>query len=390
MHIARFSLLAAATMLAACSDATGPAASASDATLNANASADAGIVGGVFTQTNSSAGNAIVAYARRADGSLSYLGSYPTGGLGTAPAAGLGSQGAVMLTPNERFVFAVNAGSDQISGFAVAKDGLTPVTIVGSGGQRPVSVAVTNHILYALNAAGNTTLAGFRIGNDGGLTQVASWTRTLGAGVGAAEVLFSRDDRFLVVIERAAAAVVAFQVNPDGSLGPAHSINSAGPNPFGFDITAGGQVVVSEPGANHSATSFTIGRDGTLTMASGPVAAGTVALPQLAPCWVVITNDGRYAYTANAQSGSVSAFAVGRDGSLALVTHADGRPAGTTGPNTGPLDMDVSRNSRFLYVIEGRTGNIMGFEIGNDGLLSPMPDALPPATGGGRGGLAAY
>jgi 6-phosphogluconolactonase len=318
MRITRLSLVTAALTLAACADATGPRLTPADASLSKLGSAGATVVGGVFTQTNSSTGNAIVAYARHADGSLSYLGSYPTSGRGTAPAIGLGSQGAVVLAPNDRFLFAVNSGSDEISSFAVDKDGLAFVSKVGSGGQRPVSIAATEHLLYALNAAGNTTLAGFRIGKDGSLTPVPSWTRTLGAGVGAA-------------------------------------------------------------------TSFTIDRDGNLTKASGPVATN-----QLAPCWVVLTKNGRFAYTANAQSGSVSAFAVGRDGSLSLVTHADGSPAGITGMNTGPLDMDVSRNSRFLYVVEGRTGNIMGFEIRSDGLLSPMPDALAPITGGGRGGLAAY
>lgn len=58
-------------------------------------------------------------------------------------------------------------------------------------------------------------------------------------------------------------------------------------------------------------------------------------------------------------------------------------------PST-PLDMDVSRNSRFLYVLEGATGNIMGFETGEDGSLAPMTDAFPPLPVRGRGGLAAY
>jgi 6-phosphogluconolactonase len=390
MRTTRLSLIAAALTLVACADATSPGLSNPDGSLTKSGSANASVVGGVFTQTNNSAGNAVVAYARRADGSLSYLGTYPTGGLGTAPATGLGSQGAVVLTPNERFLFTVNAGSDQISSFAVAKDGLTLVTTVGSGGQRPISVAATNHVLYALNNTSHT-LAGFRIGHDGSLTPVQTWTRSLNPGAGnAAQVQFSRDGRFLVVVERGIpargllAGFDVFPVNPDGSLGPRVASPSVGAAPFGFDITTGGTIVVSEPGgADNSASSYDIESDGTLRVVSARIFAN-----QGAPCWVVITQDGRFAYTANAASGSISGYGVDANGSLTLLT-ADGR-TGITGQGTTPLDMDVSRNSRFLYVIEGATGNIMGFEIGRDGSLSPMADVPPPASGRARGGLAAY
>jgi 6-phosphogluconolactonase (cycloisomerase 2 family) len=109
---------------------------------------------------------------------------------------------------------------------------------------------------------------------------------------------------------------------------------------------------------------------------------------QGAPCWVAITGNGRFAYTANAGSGSISGYAIAADGSLTLIT-PDGR-TGVTGPATTPPDMDVSRNSRFLYVIEGGTGNIMGFAVGRDGPLAPMADVPPPLPARPRGGLAAY
>jgi 6-phosphogluconolactonase len=382
MRTARFFLFAAAATFAACADATSPGLP--DANLNASRSAEARAVGGVFTQTNDATGNAVIAYARRADGSLSYLGTYPTGGLGTAPASGLGSQGAVLLTPNERFLFAVNAGSDQVSSFAVDKDGLTLVTTVSSGGARPVSVAATNHVLYVLNNASNT-VAGFRIAHDGTLTPVPGWTRSLSPGAGnGAQVQFSKDGRFLVVVERASATFDVFPVSPDGSLGPPVSSPSVGRAPFGFDITAKGYIVVSEPGAaDNSASSYDIEPNGALRIVSARVLAN-----QGAPCWVVITKDGRFAYTANAASGSISGYAVAANGALTLLT-ADGR-TGVTGDRTTPLDMDVSRNSRFLYVLEGATGSIMGFEIGRDGSLSPMADAAPPTGTRGRGGIAAY
>ena len=50
----------------------------------------------------------MLAYDRAADGSLTAAGSFATGGTGTG--GGLGNQGAVVLSDNGRFVFAVNAG----------------------------------------------------------------------------------------------------------------------------------------------------------------------------------------------------------------------------------------------------------------------------------------
>jgi 6-phosphogluconolactonase (cycloisomerase 2 family) len=401
MHTARLSLFAAATLLAACSEATGPnsssmldplgtttAASRRSGDGDSDRDADSRLDGGVFTQTNDAAGNAVVAYARRADGSLSYLGTYSTGGRGSAPEAGLGSQGAVLLTRNNRVLLATNAGSDEISSFALGKNGLTLVSTISSGGTRPISVAATSHVAYVLNN-GSSSVAGFRIGRGGALTPVGGWTRSLSrSGANAAQVQFTKDGRFLVVVHRAAPGFDVFPVNHDGSLGAPVFSPSAGTAPFGFDITARGHVIVSEPGPNtpgteQSASSYDLQADGSLRA----ISSGIPSL-QAAPCWVVITKDGRFAYTANAGSGSISGYAVDSHGALRLIT-ADGR-TGVTGAGSTPLDMDVSRDSRYLYVIENGTGNVMGFSIGRDGSLASVAEVAPPLPVRGRGGLAAF
>jgi len=71
----------------------------------------------VYVTTNSSAGNAVTIFSREADGSLTPSGSLATGGLGSGSA--LGSQGALVLSEDGRFLFTVNAGSNQVSVFAV-------------------------------------------------------------------------------------------------------------------------------------------------------------------------------------------------------------------------------------------------------------------------------
>jgi len=380
-------LLLAAATLAACADTPAPAAPDALAVTPSAARAGKGergdraaVVGGVFTLTNDSTGNAVVGYERRADGSLAYLGTYPTGGRGTG--GGLGSQGAVVLSPNERFLFAVSGGSNEVTSYVVRRGGLTRVGTVASGGTRPVSAAATDRVVYVLNA-GSSTLAGFRVANGGRLVAVPAWTRPLSPGTsGGAQVQFSRDGRFLAVVARASNSFDVFLVNADGSLGAPVSSPSAGPAPFGFDFTPRGQLVVSDPGPR-SASSYQVGIDGRLAAVTPLVGAF-----QGAPCWVVITGDGRFAYTANAASGSVSGFALGVDGSLSLIT--PGGLTGDVGQGSTPLDMDVSRDSRFLFVLEGATGNIAAFAIGVDGGLQAMADTPPPTALRGRAGLAAY
>ena len=70
-----------------------------------------------------------------------------------------------------------------------------------------------------------------------------------------------------------------------------------------------------------------------------------------AACWLVATNNGKFAYTGNAGGSlSISGFRVGTDGSLALLT-----PGGKTGVTTaGVTDLALSANSHFLY---GRLGD---------------------------------
>jgi 6-phosphogluconolactonase (cycloisomerase 2 family) len=97
---------------------------------------------------------------------------------------------------------------------------------------------------------------------------------------------------------------------------------------------------------------------------------------------VVVTGNGRFAYTTNAASGSISGYFIDRDGSLSLLD-ADGR-TGETGTGSGPIDMSLSVNSRYLYTLNGGNGTISAFRVGHDGSLNPLSgvDGLPPAANG--------
>jgi 6-phosphogluconolactonase (cycloisomerase 2 family) len=132
--------------------------------------------GAVFTQTNDASCNHVVAFERDPDGSLTHAGEYATGGLGSSN--GLGSQGAVALSTDQRYLFAVNAGSNEISTFRVRGASLTLLDHTSSLGTRPVSVTEHGGVVYVLNT---DNLSGFRMDRRGHLVPLADGVLPLSA-----------------------------------------------------------------------------------------------------------------------------------------------------------------------------------------------------------------
>lgn len=352
------------------------------ATFSGHASAAPNYAGAVYAITNAASGNAVAVWRRSSDGSLTPAGHFATGGAGLG--AGLGSQGAIIVSNNHQWLFAVNAGSDDISAFRVSRDGLELTDRVPSGGSRPTSLTLHKNLLYVLNAGGNGNITGFSVANDGTLTQIAGSTRPLsGVATAPAQVQFSPDGAMLLVAERATQSISAYVVGTDGVANGPIVNHSAGAVPFGFAFGKRGQVFFSEAGGGQNglsaASSYQTNADGTLTVvsASAPTYQG-------AACWLVVTNDGRFAYTGNAASASVSGFAIGTDGTLTLVS-----PDGVTGvAGAGAADMALSNNSQFLYVRNGRANSISAFAVQADGSLVALPGANDLMAG--MAGLAAY
>src|SRR5205807_8179770 len=171
----------------------------------------------VYTLTNSPAGNAVDVFARAADGTLTPQGQFPTGGAGTG--GGLGSQGSVVLSNDNRQLFAVNGRSNSISLFTVRPNGLELDATVGSGGTQPISLTVHGSLLYVLNAGGAGNITGFTVGRDS-ITPIAGSTRPLGAGSsGPAEVAFTPDGGTLVVAEKNSSTLDTYAVGADGIAG---------------------------------------------------------------------------------------------------------------------------------------------------------------------------
>jgi 6-phosphogluconolactonase len=353
--------------------AAGVAASSVAGTSRADSGPDAR-AGRIFTSTNAANGNEVLVFDATLSGALRLRQRVVTGGNGTG--SGLGSQGAVTLSRSGRFLFVVNAGSNSLSAFRVGAGGLRLTSVVPSGGLGPTSVAEDGGLVFVLNAQGAGGVMGF--GNlRGRLLPIADSARGLSAsgGTAPAQVGFAEDGETLVVSERA-----TYRVHEDGSLGMPQANTSAGPTPFGFVLDRRGTLLVSEAAggaANASTLSSYRFADG--APQTPVVVSASVPTQQSAACWVVATPDGRFAYTTNTGSGSVSLFRVGASGGVTLLQSAAAVRAGTA-----PIDASVSSDGHRLYVLDGAGHAVATYAVVQEGTLELLSTTgvLPAGTVG--------
>ena len=317
--------------------------------------------GSLFTSSNSAAGNSLLAFGSGPKQALTLFASYPTGGLGSG--AGLGSQGAVTLSSDGRQLYVVNAGSNSVSVFSVRAGGLRLESVQDSGGLHPISVAECDDIVYVLNDGGSGNIAGFR-SERGRLWPIGGSIQPLSAagGTGPAQVAISPDGDVLVVTEKNTSRLVSYALSREGRAGAPRITPSAGATPFGFVFDRRNQLLVSEAAAS-TLSSYRF-EHGTPTLPR--VVSAAVPTGQAAACWAMVTPNGRFVYTGNAGSSSISQFAVARNGAVELRAAA---AASTQGGGAG--DLAIAAHGRTLSILAPRTPAIFSFAVGADGSLSP-------------------
>ena len=349
--------------------------------------------GAVFAMTNVTGRNRIVEYRRSANGHLTRVGSVWTRGRGIG--TDLDTQGSLRLSGDHRFLYATNAGSDNVSVFSVHGTTLTFLQKVYAGDE-PTSLTLHGNLLYVLESsvAGNG-IRGFRVAANGKLSPLSRSFRLLSSPIAVpGQVQFSPDGRLLLVTQKTTNvllsprnAIDVFRVRSSGRPSALPKRNaSAGLRPFSLAFRNKNQVVVAEafnaaPGA--SATSlYRVSPNGTLAVQSPSVRSG-----QTDACWIVVTKDDRYAFVANFGSGTISSYRFSSTGELRLKDEK----AAFLGLLSQPVDLALSSNSRYLYLLLRGTGAVAAFAIGDRGNLRRLDvtrGSLPVADG--ASGLAAY
>ncbi len=338
----------------------------------------------VFVQTDNTSGNQVVAYHRASDGTLSPAGTYATGGLGGVLAGSvvdhLASQGSLSYDPWHALLYAVNAGSDTVSVFAVNGDRLALRQVLSSGGSFPVSVAVHGDLVYVLNALGGGRLAGYRV-LGGGLVPIPGSGRALGLDPTASpqytntpgQVAFTPGGSQLIVTTKANGNDIdVFGVRFDGGLSAAPVVNSEpGTVPFAISFDLYGHLLIAEAGTNALAT-FALAPSGTVSLADAvPTGAS-------ATCWVAPA--GPFLFASSAGSASESGYSSSFGGQLSLL--------GAATTDAGTVDASAAAGGRFLYVQTGGSGIVDEFAVGAGASLTEVGAVTVPGAVGGEGIVA--
>jgi 6-phosphogluconolactonase (cycloisomerase 2 family) len=349
------------------------------------ASAASDVVGHLYVNDNTAGTNTIAAFDRHADGTLTPLHGSPFAAGGAGTGGVVGSQGALQVTSDGKYLLAVDAGSNQISVLRINSDGeLSPVGggPVSSGGSKPVSVAVHGSLVYVANAAdGGSNYTGFTLNPGGHLRPLVGSTVSLPDGSSPGDVLFSGDGTRLVGARVGTSLIDSFIVGPDGLLtaAAASPFAAQGLGPFGseFRPTDPTQLFVSNahnvgPGTG-TISAFSDASDGTLTS----IGSSPYGDLETAPCWVEISHDGQFLFTINTASHSISRYAIAADGSLSLLGSTSLGAAGV-----GAEDARLGPNGKTLWVVDSGARAVSAFAVdgGNLTELPSSPTALPAGS----------
>lgn len=383
MHARARTAAAGAIALAAASLAGVLAASPAGASVTASTANRSPVVGHTYVDDNAAGANTIAGFDRHADGSLTPMAGSPFAAGGAGLGAGLGSQGALQVSADHRFLLAVDAGSSQISVLRIGAGGVP--TLVGSpvssGGVQPVSLAISRSgLVYVANVGnGGSNYAGFRLTAQGQLVALPDHTVAVPEGSAVGDVFFNSTGDRLVGTRDTTSLIDSFVVRPDGRLvaapGSPFAAQSLGPIGSEFRPTNPSQLYVSNAHAGAglgSVSAFHVNQRGVLSsIGDSPVPNG-----QTAPCWVEISHDGKWLYSVNTGSATVSSYAIKHDGSLVL----HGSTPFTNG--AGAVDARLSPDGSTLSVTGGRGLVVSTFAV-HGGTLAELPSspvALPAGT----------
>jgi 6-phosphogluconolactonase len=202
-----------------------------------------------------------------------------------------------------------------------------------------------------------------------------------GSAVGPAQISFDTFGDVLVVTEKGTSKIDLYDVENGVAQGP-NVRASNGMTPFGFAFDRHDHLLVSEAfgGAANASAMSSYEIDG--GMYPLEVVSGTVGTHQTAACWVVVSKNGRFAYTTNTGSSSITGYRIARNGTLTLL-NVDG-VTGMTGAGSSPLDAAISSDGNYLFALSPNLGMISSFRVRDDGSLRAeiRVDGVPLSASG--------
>ncbi len=352
----------------------------------------------VTTNDPASGRNAILAYRRAADGSLTALPGSPyiMGGTGVTNPAQLDGPDDddqnITVSADHRFLYTVNSGSNTIVAFRINSDGslsAVPGSPFPSGGIEPVSVGLAGSRLYVVNKnqdPGQTqTVDGanytvFDVNSNGTLKFIPGSIVSAPKDASSSQALITRDSKFMIDAEEGSSLLRAFRIGANGLLTDVPGsplsppvVNGTQAAPLGLamhptqNLLYVGFVNVARLGV-YSVDATT----GALTLVTHVANSGNEI------CWLTATKDGKSLYTDNMASNSISHYSLTDPRNPVEVQHMVMRDAGSG----GAFQLSFDPTEKLLYVVQQRTtlnpadlkGNaIHVLNVAADGSLNEAP-----------------
>jgi len=386
----------------------------------------------VFTMTNAADGNEIIVYTRnRQSGELTYTGSpFSTGSTGgdslleAPPDDPLASQNSLVVA--DSCLLAVNAGSNTVTSFqirVVNQDliaGFERISIVGSGGDIPVSIAYSSatSLVYVLNSGAPGSIMGFTLSEGCILEPIPGSIVSLNQGLrdlppppegppyfvsSPAQIGFTPDSQQLLVTIKgingnplSGGTINHYDVNSSTGLVSNLRTFETGITsivPFSFDFDGDDNLIIvdafgsSAPGsANAGSVSLYNfqGIDNTVSFVQN------ASVSQTAVCWIKYRSS--CAFTTNNGSSSISSLSV-QNGSVTLIQSV-------AAELNNPIDEIFSPDGKYLYALStGHTSDgqprVYVYDVSSTcGLnqIQVISDGIPSEiiTGFGAVGMAVF
>ena len=322
-------------------------------------------------------------------GRLTPLAGFAFRRRGAGTGAPIGSQGAIQVTSDGRYLLAVDAGSSQISVARIRENGsvaAVPGSPVSSYGIEPVSIAVHGRLVYVANLGNGVTgtnYTGFRLNRWGRLVHLSGSTIPLPVTASPGDILFNSTGKNLIGIEVGTTDPSTFLIDSFivGRYGRLHAawgspFPAQAPGPFGseFSPTDPNHLYVSNAhgGSNAgSVSAFSVGGNGRLSsLGASPYANG-----ETAPCWVEISHDGRYLFAVNTGSTTLSSYRIRENGSLKYLKSTPF----ASGAGLRSFDARLDVWGTHLYVVDNAIDAVSMFSVHGANLkeLGSSPAALP-------------
>ena len=301
----------------------------------------------VYTNNDGTSANSVSAYAVDTNGAVSLIASYPTGGTGTG--GGFYASNRIIVINN--FLFASNAGSNNVSAFTIDSTTGALTAVAGSpfatggynnSGESGISLAATpdGKYLYAGNS-GSQDVTLFSIGSNGALTAVGSPLYVVGT---MSSMKVSPNGRFLVLAFPDLSEVAVYSIASNGTLQAVqNSPFSISATATGVDMDCASSHVFAGLAASNSVKVYNIdSTTGALTLNSVSPAIPSVSSAQV----VQLSPDDQTLYVSNQGAHAVSAFSVASDGTLTLATAT---PVGTGNQYAYPGGLAINADGTFLF-----------------------------------------